>query len=91
MPVLSAHSVKEALIEFVVHLEWVGKYSISVEFQSAGGWFIVRRYHPSSGWVHEYRSKATKWDSSAYWEGQDAGSKVSIDQQIDEQKRKGIA
>lgn len=39
----------------------------------------------------DYRSKATKYDSSAYWEGQDAGAKVSIDQQIDEQKRKGIA
>lgn len=44
-------------MEFVVHLEWVGKYSISVEFQSAGGWFTVRRYHPSSGWIHEYRAK----------------------------------
>lgn len=39
----------------------------------------------------DYRAKATKYDSSAYWQGQDAGAKVGIDDQIDAQQRRKIA
>jgi len=37
------------------------------------------------------RAKPTKYDSNAYWSGHDEGGKVSIDDQIDHQRRKGIA
>lgn len=39
----------------------------------------------------DYRGKPSKYDHDAYWEGNDAGSKVNIDQQIDEEKRRKLA
>lgn len=38
----------------------------------------------------DYRGKPTKYDSEAYWRGSDAGSKVSIDGQIDKENRRAI-
>lgn len=73
--------------------EWMRQYNLKQERLARAAERRRQKRVDDYGYdPQDYKSsKPTKYDSNAYWKGQDVAETINLDDQIDHQRRKGIS